>query len=1096
MRQMKKLLSALLCAALLAGLLPATALAAEASWAADAVSKLNGIYGSGVFSAEDTGMTEGDLNALITATGWNTTVSLGNENLTRDTACEVLADVFDLPIGSQSAIQYLYDQNIISGKADGDLDADGNVTFAEFAVLTYRVLNAVGGGMGSSISLKPGTEEYFAWMYLAARGCVPFQSSQIDAACQSVRLKNIGSNQVADAPDGDTSAVTWGEFWLRWIDTLKGLENVDLENDDLQTPDDNTPLLEAVTSIVDAYIQKGGSKTIFSDVPTDSPYYDGVMYLFDQGLVNGNGNGTFAPGRELSRQELAVLLYRHGETNPVSGAEGLQAAKAYAQTNGYLTPPADGADAWWAATATREEAIVAIVKACADGTAVNNANTDVLGRFSDGNTVSADAAQSIAYAVSIGILNGNQNGTLGLSTGATRGQAGVLLYRTLIGLDTSKMKDYADSVEYATAEGDTSTVSAFSSIAALSSSNTLTLREDWRLTGILDLNAGVDDTLTIQGNGHHIYEMGGKLTNSTVGTVTFADGTILYPAAGDANAEKITPEGIWDTKESNALMALRAGGYTVKISDTTNGTVTVDKLAAKAGDTVTLTVTPNSGYTLDTLKVTYGSETADVEISNNTFTMPAGDVIISATFASKPVVVPEKPAAPTFSPTGGTYTSSQSVTISATSGAAIYYTTNGDTPSTSSTLYTGPITISSTTTLKAIAVNDNLSSEVATASYTIRTGGGSGSGGSGGGSSSSTTTETTTNPDGSTTTTVTNNTTGTVTETTKFPNGSTEVVEAKKDGTVTTTTTDTEGDKTKVVETPDGTTETTMDRTDGSRSVTTVDENGLVVSEASLTTAAIETAAVAGQPAALPLPTLSVSNDRETAPTVTVTLPAGTTQAKIAIPVADVTPGAVALLVDTDGTEAVIPTTLTGQACVVVTLQSGQTVKVVDNTKTFADVSDSYWGADAVAFASSRELFQGTSSTTFSPESPMTRAMIVTVLARLEGVDTDTGENWYDAGAQWAVEAGISDGSNLDQNLSREQLATMLWRYAGNPVPTASLDAYHDASSISSYAQQAMAWAVETGLIRGITDDTLRPQGQATRAQVSTILMRFIEATA
>lgn len=71
----------------------------------------------------------------------------------------------------------------------------------------------------------------------------------------------------------------------------------------------------------------------------------------------------------------------------------------------------------------------------------------------------------------------------------------------------------------------------------------------------------------------------------------------------------------------------------------------------------------------------------------------------------------------------------------------------------------------------------------------------------------------------------------------------------------------------------------------------------------------------------------------------------------------------------------------------------------------------------------------------------------------------------------------------------------MLWRYAGEPVPTASLDAYGDAASVTSYAQQAMAWAVETSLIQGLTEDTLRPHGQATRAQASTILQRFIEAS-
>ena len=449
----KRLCSVLLAIVLSVGLLPVGAQAATASWAADAVTTLNDIYGSnggGPFSADDGAMTEGDLDTLKSATGWNTTVSLGSWNLSRGKACDVLADVFDLPVPEgKTSIRYLYDQNIVTSNSSYE-----TVTKAEFSVLTYRVLNAVSGGMGSSISLKPGTHAYFAWMYLAARGCVPFQSNQINAECRSVRLKNIGSNQVADAPAGDTSATTWGDIWPIWIDTLKQLEDVGLGNEDLETPTDTTPLLQAVTTIVDAYIQKGGSKTIFSDVPTDSPYYDGVMYLFDQGLVSGNGGGAFTPGRDLSRQELAVLLYRHGASNPVSGEGALDEAKAYAQRNDYLTPPADGADAWWEATATREQAIVAIVKACADGTAVNNANTDVLGRFSDGNTVSADAAPYIAYAVSIGILNGNQNGTLGLSTGATRGQAGVLLYRTLIGLDKSKMHDYEVTVQNAlSAEG-------------------------------------------------------------------------------------------------------------------------------------------------------------------------------------------------------------------------------------------------------------------------------------------------------------------------------------------------------------------------------------------------------------------------------------------------------------------------------------------------------------------------------------------------------------------------------------------------------------------------------------------------------------------
>ena len=197
-----------------------------------------------------------------------------------------------------------------------------------------------------------------------------------------------------------------------------------------------------------------------------------------------------------------------------------------------------------------------------------------------------------------------------------------------------------------------------------------------------------------------------------------------------------------------------------------------------------------------------------------------------------------------------------------------------------------------------------------------------------------------------------------------------------------------------------------------------------------------------------------------------------------------------------DGTEEILKPTLTTENGVTVTLTDGDTVKIVDNTKTFLDVPAGYWGADAVAFAASRELFNGTSETAFSPDRAMNRAMFVTVLARLEGVDTSAGEPWYAAGQQWAMEYGISDGSNMERNLTREQLVTMLWRYAGSPAPGTGLEGYTDAGSVSAYARQAMAWAVEQGIVAGTSDTTLTPQGNATRAQVAAILMRYIGVTA
>ena len=355
------------------------------------------------------------------------------------------------------------------------------------------------------------------------------------------------------------------------------------------------------------------------------------------------------------------------------------------------------------------------------------------------------------------------------------------------------------------------------------------------------------------------------------------------------------------------------------------------------------------------------------------------------------------------------------------------------------------------------------------------------------------TTESERNPDGSLTTTVTKPDGSTV-ETTRNPDGSKEVVETKKDGTVVTTATDKSGNETMTTENPDGTSVVAITRTDGSTSATTVDEDGLSVTVAALS----ESAVTQGQTGtvSLPMPSVTAASDLDSAPAVTLDLPADTA-VKVEIPVENVAAGTVAVLVKADGTSEIVKTSVTTEDGVVLTLSAGETVKIVDNTKTFADVADTFWGADAVAFVSSRELFNGTSATDFSPNAPMNRAMIVTVLARLDGVDTTAGSTWYEAGVQWAVSSGISDGSGLDQNLTREQLATMLYRYAqykGYDVSVGentNILSYSDVSSVSEYAMEAMQWACGAGIIGG-KDGMLDPAGNATRAEVATMLMRFV----
>lgn len=162
----------------------------------------------------------------------------------------------------------------------------------------------------------------------------------------------------------------------------------------------------------------------------------------------------------------------------------------------------------------------------------------------------------------------------------------------------------------------------------------------------------------------------------------------------------------------------------------------------------------------------------------------------------------------------------------------------------------------------------------------------------------------------------------------------------------------------------------------------------------------------------------------------------------------------------------------------------------------YPDVLPQDWFYSSVRYVTERGLMNGTPNG-FEPNMDSSRATIWTILARFSGVDTTvvSGE-WYAVARQWAMENGVSDGTNPNGVITREQLATMLYRFAKNkglvqePV-TADLSVFVDAGQISDYALDAMRWAVSVGLLNGMDGSRLAPQGSAARAQVAAMLMRF-----
>ena len=337
------------------------------------------------------------------------------------------------------------------------------------------------------------------------------------------------------------------------------------------------------------------------------------------------------------------------------------------------------------------------------------------------------------------------------------------------------------------------------------------------------------------------------------------------------------------------------------------------------------------------------------------------------------------------------------------------------------------------------------------------------SSGGGGGSSSTSKTSTTTNADGSVTKTETKSD-GTVVETTTGKDGSTTKTETKKDGS-------------SVTESKDAA---------GSTGTVKTDKHGQTTAETDLSIKAIETAKRNGEAVKAPVE-VKATRDSDTAPTVKVELPKGAGETKVEIPVSNVKPGTVAVIVHPDGTEEIVKNSLPTEDGIQLTVNGGATVKIVDNSKDFIDTRN-HWAKDAIDFVSARGLVTGMNDSIYAPNNSTTRAQLWTILARQNDADLNGGNTWYEKAQLWSKDKGVSDGANPNGTIDRAQMVTMLWRAAGQPTAGGTAN-FTDVPADSYYAN-AVSWAVEGGITAGVGDGRFDPAATCTRAQIATFLWR------
>ena len=578
------------------------------------------------------------------------------------------------------------------------------------------------------------------------------------------------------------------------------------------------------------------------------------------------------------------------------------------------------------------------------------------------------------------------------------------------------------------------------------------------------INAGTTADGTMQ------YSTDGTNYGTTIPTGENAGAyTVWYKVAGDGNHSDTTPEsvGVTIARKSVAVPAANPTQFTYSGEDQTytlaaSGLYTVAGNVRKSAGTYTVAVT---------LKDPANYVWSDNTDAAKEYTFIIGKAQVTVTVKDKSAYTYD--AAPDLSKPG----LDKDYTISGLIGE--------DKLTTAPTLAYDPAAPDLTKTGEAAKITvsgasagENYEITYVDGKLTVTSrpssgGGGSSSSGGGGGSSSSDKpsastgkTETTTNPDGSVTKT-----------------------ETKSDGTVTEITTNKDGSTTKAETKPDGSSKTEVKDASGSTGTVKTDKNGQTTAETTLSSKAVEDAKKNGEAVKAPVE-VEASRDSNTAPTVKVELPKNAGETEVEIPVSNVKPGTVAVLVHPDGTEEIVKNSLPTEDGIRLTMNGSATVKIVDNSKDFIDTR-AHWAKDAIDFVSARGLVNGISNTIYAPNNSTTRAQLWTILARQNDADLTGGSIWYEKAQNWAKDKGISDGADPNGTINRAQMVTMLWRAMGQPA-AASGASFADVPADSYYAQ-AVAWAIENGITAGVGNGKFDPDAACTRGQIATFLYRYMK---